>query len=233
MSQLKIAEGGSEHVSGDELTPLLKSSLTDGFQLCNNRTFSIQKDKKRPLKRKKGPEYRRINRYFKSVKQYKKERERRKQVLHMTVVEYRTQQYIADKLGVSVSTVKRDLKKLRPYITGQINRAIRAMQKERDEAWQRRMEGLSLWEQFDVLSEEMDRYRQLWAQRDYRSHNHVVWIDLTQTDKYGVPKCTSHFKGKRLAYPHTVSIMCRWEYQGQVYEHTIGGWTITQTTRRY
>ncbi len=206
----------------------LERSRNDDFQIDKTHTFSSTKRKKRHIKPQKTASYRRINTYYKSTKQYKKERNRRKQILQLYMAEHRTQQYIADKLGVSVSTVKRDLKKLRRYIKGQNNRAIRLLQAEWDQELERRMDGLSLRERLDVLSEEMDRLRQIRTQRAYRTHCCDILLDMTQADEYGIPKVTQSSKGSTLAYPYKVRIHFKWEYKGRIVEAEIGGFNIIQ-----
>ena len=228
MSHLTLAEGGPGQISKEELASLLKRTLESDFQMNKNQTLSSLLDKKRRLKRKRKPSYRKINRYYKSIKKFKEERERRKQVLHLWMVEFRTQKEIAAKLGGSVSTVKRDQKKLRRFVRGQMNRARQLMRMER---W-RGMEELSLKEQFDRLSEEMERVKKL-APRLYKGHYTVLYLDLTQADQYGIPKLKilpTQTKGQPLAYPHSVQVHIKAEYEGRPFEAYIGGFTITQTT---
>jgi len=79
MSHLTLAEGGPGQYSDEELASLLKRTLESDFQMNKNQTlrsdFQMNKnqtlssvlDKKRRLKRKRKPSYRKINRYYKSI----------------------------------------------------------------------------------------------------------------------------------------------------------------------
>ena len=232
MSQSMLEERKLGQVSGEELISLLERSLNNSFQLSNSEAFSSISPLKRQLRPQKGPSYRKINRYFKSRKQYKKERDRRKQILQLYLVEYRTQKYIADKSGVSVSTVKRDLKKLRRYITGQTNRAIRQFQEEQRQRFEQRVEGLSLRERFDVLSAEMDRFRKLRSGANYRGHYTIFHLDMTQPGAYGIPKLTilpQQTRNKTWAFPHKVNVHIKGRYKDKVFEADLGGLTLRET----
>lgn len=234
MSKLKETDGRPGQISDEKIASLLKRDLENGFQLDKSETFSSIKAKKRRLKAKRTPEYRRINRYFKSTKQYKNERNRRKKILHLWLVEFRSQKEIADKLGVSVSTVKRDQKKLKRYVRGQNNRAIRIMRDERHRAFEQAMEGLSLRERFDYLSLQLERQKKLWQRRGYRGHYTIFHLDMTQADKYGIPKLTLYPRqtaNKTLAYPYKIRVVIKGSYAGRIFEADLGGFNIVQTTR--
>jgi hypothetical protein len=67
--------------------------------------------------------------------------------------------------------------------------------------------------------------------RKYRRHYQIVQLDLTDTDKYGIPKLTFIPKGKQtLAYPYKIRIHVRGSYEGRIFETDIGGFEITHTT---
>jgi hypothetical protein len=66
-------------------------------------------------------EYMRVRKNYKSVKKYKEEKQRRKQVLKLQD-QGLTVGAVALRLGVSESTVKRDLDKMKCYLKGQFNR---------------------------------------------------------------------------------------------------------------
>jgi DNA invertase Pin-like site-specific DNA recombinase len=62
----------------------------------------------------KKPMYRHVKKYYKSLGQYWRERKRRKLVLKLHE-EGLSQKQIAERLGASVRTVKRDFAKVKPY----------------------------------------------------------------------------------------------------------------------
>ena len=228
-----LDEGGHAQTYDEKLASLLKRDSENGFQLTNSKTFGSVKAHKRQLKVKRTAKYRRINRYFKSTKQYKKERKRRKKILHLWLIEFRSQKEIADKLGVSVSTVKRDQKKLRRYVIGQNNRAINLMQEERHKAYEQAIEGLSTRECFDYLSLQLERQKKFWQTRGYRGHYTILHLDMTQADKYGIPKLTHlprQTANTRLAYPYKVRVVIKASYEGRIFEVDIGGFNILQTS---
>jgi len=234
MSQLKETDGGPGQISDEELASLLKRGVSNGFQLDSSSLLSKDKCQKRQIKRRFTPVYRRINTYTKSIKQYKRERNRRKKVLYLRMVEFRSQKQIAEKLGVSVSTVKRDLRKMRRYVVGQNNRAIRLMRAERHRIFEEATEGLSLRERFDYLSLEMDRLREFWRRRGYRGHYTILHLDMTQTDKWGIPKLSvlpRQTSSATMAYPYKVRVVVKGSYEGRTFEADLGGFRITQTTR--
>ena len=65
--------------------------------------------------------YRRVRKNYKSVKKYKEEKQRRRQVL-LLQDQGLTNGAVALRLGVSESTVKRDLDKMKSYLKGQFSR---------------------------------------------------------------------------------------------------------------
>jgi DNA-binding CsgD family transcriptional regulator len=68
----------------------------------------------------KKPAYRRIHRYYKSVGKYKSEKQRRKVIVKLGELGFSEKQ-IAARLGVSVSTVKRDRRKVSCHCKGKFN----------------------------------------------------------------------------------------------------------------
>ncbi len=71
------------------------------------------------------PEYRRIERYCKGLKKYQAEKLRRRQILTLQSRGLSSRE-IATQLGVSASTVKRDLHKLERYAKGRLNASSQA-----------------------------------------------------------------------------------------------------------
>jgi transcriptional antiterminator len=99
--------------------------------------------------------YRKICVYTKSVERYKLERARRRQ-LRLLVEKGFAQRQIADKLGISVRTVKRDWSKVQPFLKGQVFQEIR------DDAYKQRREfedryiGLTLKQQLKLLRRDVE-----------------------------------------------------------------------------
>ena len=230
MTLSTLDKGGPGQDLDEKLVSLLKRSLENGFQLTESEDFSSVLDTKRQLKRKKTPDYRRINRYFKSTKQYWNERNRRKQVKELRYVQFLSQQEIAAKLGISVSTVKRDLKKVERYVRGNLNRAKRLMQEEWRQKYERAVEGLSLREHFDYLSKIWDEYRKVYHIRDYNRHVHKITINLDYMKYDGYPRIT-HWPlnpTRNLVLPIILKIIC---IKNDV-EEEMGSVTFSEVRRR-
>ena len=73
--------------------------------------------------------YRKMKKNTKTVKQYKKERERRKKVVTLLEKGYRAKD-IASELQVSRRTVQRDIKKISNYMRGVLNKKMQATRDE-------------------------------------------------------------------------------------------------------
>lgn len=236
MSQLMYEVGGPrQKQSENHMINQPKEAQIGVFseQIITHSTHKMTQ--KRKLKPKKSPKYRRIGRYFKSIKQYKKERERRKRVRQLSAERF-TYPQIAEKLGVSEKTVYRDMKKIWPYILGQARRQWRQFDEERQREFHEKMDGMTVWQQLDFLHERMMRRRTLFENRHYDGHYTILLLDLTDTDKYGIPKLTQlprQTKGATLAYPYKVRVRVRGHYEGHIFEADIGGFDITQTTKSF
>ena len=97
-------------------------------------------------------DYRRIGKYYKSVARHKAEKQRRRRVLELhgqglTILQ------IAEKLGVSESTVKRDLQKWRRYVKGRRKAVDRKI--EQPEGGEFR--NMNLKQQVDYIQELSDQ----------------------------------------------------------------------------
>jgi len=210
----------------------LKEGQTEVFSNQIN-THSVAKmTQKRKIKRKKGPVYRQIDTYCKSIQQYQKERERRKRVRELSKEGF-TYPQIAKELRVSEKTVYRDMNKVWPYILGQIRKDWRQFDEENQRRLNAQLEGKSLFEQWAILSRRMDLMKQQ-LRPYYRGHYKILLLDLTDTDEYGIPKLTQlpkQTQGATLAYPYKVRVRVRGEYEGQIFECDLGGFDINQITR--
>jgi len=208
----------------------LKKPLKQGFQESEIDEFSGDFDNSRRLKEQKGPEYRVIDKYVKSKKQYWKERERRKRVWELSG-QGLTYKQIAEKLGVSEKTVQRDMKKIRPYYFRLSRNYLSKLKQEHMKEFNAKLEGKTLHQQFKLLSEAIAEQEKLWQTREYRRHSQIILLDLTQLDKYGIPKLSFSPKGHQtLAYPYKVRVHVRGNFEGKEFIADIGGFDITQRT---
>ena len=126
----------------------------------------------------KKPRYLKVKDYYKSSKQYWKERNRRKLVLKLREEEYLTVAQIALKLEVSEKTVKRDLKKLKPYHERMVNHYMDVLRKHQDEKWEAELAGKSVTEQFRILGKKMAEYNKMLKHQEYQRHQIYVTINL-------------------------------------------------------
>lgn len=142
-------------------------------------------DTKRHNNAKIKAEYRRIRKYYKSPKRYQKERKRRRRVLdyYEQGFSYKT---IAQKLGVSERTVKRDMVKIKPYYERKIKNLMRKLQQERIANFQAMLEGKTLVQRFNILTKEIARSYRLKKERGYRRSRMVLVINLDDCTN-GVP----------------------------------------------
>jgi len=168
-----------------------------------------------------------MDKYVKSTDQYWKERNRRKRARELQS-QGLTYKQIAKKLGVSEKTVQRDMKKNRRYYIGQINRAFRLLEQERNRKLNRELEGKSLFQQYKIMSRRMDAYMKRLKWRKYLRHLMVITIDMTKIN-YGLPELkivpSKSFKIS-LREPFHVRIFAKTEE----FEAPLGGFTIGGTT---
>jgi DNA-binding CsgD family transcriptional regulator len=98
--------------------------------------------------------YRKVSVYTKSMKRYNKERERRRQVRLLAEAGH-TQKQIANELGVSTRTIKRDWDKIRPYVKSQTRKEIKQVVDARRAELERRYEGLNSNEKLKLLKQDV------------------------------------------------------------------------------
>jgi transposase len=133
-------------------------------------------DTKRHSNVKSRPEYRRIGKYYKSAGKWRSDRLRRKRVLelHEEGVSYVG---IAERLGVSERTVKRDMARIKPYYERKVRSYMRKLDEERQAKIRAEMEGKSLSDQLSILEAALVNYK-LVKQRKYFRRQLTVTIDL-------------------------------------------------------
>ncbi len=119
--------------------------------------------------------YRKVSVYTKSVKRYHQERERRRQV-RILAEKGLTQKQIANELGVSTRTVKRDWDKIRSYVKGKFRKEIRQVVDERQREFEQRYEGLTVNEELRLLKQDIKQA----AKKVHAPRGSTRWQDLHQ-----------------------------------------------------
>lgn len=232
MQKLMLAEGEHAQEISELVDALRKIGYFESFQTTEKYALSgdnLQEARSRKIRHRRKAVYRRIRKYYKSVRQYKKERLRRK-LCWLLTGKYKEAE-IAEMLGISVRTVIRDLNRIRPYYFRLSRAYFRELEQERIKEFNAKWESASLKEQFKLLTEAIAERRKRWQIRQYRRHYQIIMLDMTQADKYGIPKLTFIPKGKQtLAYPYKIRIHVRGSCEGRSFEADIGGFEITQTT---
>ncbi len=217
---------GAEKDSFSEIADLLS------FQDSDNEGFGSVFDNSRRLQERKGPEYRRINRYYKNKDQYWRERNRRKKCWELSGQGFNYKQ-IAEKLGVSEKTVQRDLKKIRPYYFRLSRNYFSNLEQERIKEFDAKLEGKTLHQRYKFLSEAIVEQRKLWKIREYKRHSQIISVDMTQQE-YGIPKISFIPRGKQtLAYPYKIRVHVKANFEGKDFVADIGGFDIVQKTRNW
>ena len=121
--------------------------------------------------------YRRIRKYYKSTRQYKKERLRRKLCWLLTAKYKETE--IAEMLGISVRTVIRDMNKIKPYYFRMSRAYFNQMEQDRIKEMKLKLEGKTIFEQINILTAVMLERRKLFKTREYRRHFQIITVDVT------------------------------------------------------
>ena len=179
MSHSKEARGRDAQLSEVNQSSSPEISSLSGFQPQDTATFTATHDEKTPGKRKRGPDYRRIRTYWKSTKQYVKERNRRRTVwqLHSESLTYRQ---IAAKLSISEKTVQRDMAKVAPYWERKLMNQWRKIEADRQAEFQRNLSGLPLSQQLKCLLRETERLHHMWKTHDYVKKTLTFTINLDE-----------------------------------------------------
>ena len=205
MSHLMLGEGGPLSSNSKFSTyNQPKEPQNEVFNAQDNASFSSENHRKRQLKPRKGPDYRKINTYFKSTKQYWKERNRRKQAMLLQDKGF-THEQIAEKLGVSTKTVQRDLKKIKPYYERLLTNRIVKMRVEENQRLQVLLEGKSDIQKFRFLTDLMIKQHEMLRPRSYTRHVQYVIFDLDKLFHFRENPLT--FKPKNpitLHFPHEI-----------------------------
>lgn len=198
----------------------VKSDINQGFQMSENSQFSKETAVLRKVKRRRTPDYRRINVYAKSPKQYQKERQRRRQILELLSENKSSTIQIAQELGVCTRTVRRDLDKLDRYLKGQITKRKHLL----DEQERQILDILSTYdklERFKVLTRFLFITRKLSKKEEYGLHNRTIILDLDQAAN-GVPKVFMEDEQSTIKTPLYVNL----SIIKDGHSHVLGGLTI-------
>lgn len=135
--------------------------------------------------------YRRVEKYYKTSEQYWKERDRRGQVLKLCE-EGLTQKQIAERLGVTTRTVKRDFAKIKPYYMRKIRHYQKILQEEGDREFEK-FKDANLFELLGLLEARVMLLQKLGLlrKRVYRCHRLNFILDLNFANAVdGYPKVT-------------------------------------------
>ena len=205
-SYLKSAEkgnaGGLKNLENDCFP---ETSEISGVQHGKKRQFSS----KSAHSGSKEASYRKVSVYTKSMRRYRLERERRRQVRLLAEQGF-TQNQIASKLGVCTRTVKRDWDKIRPHVKGQFGKEIRAVVDERQPEFERRREGLTVNEEFRLLKQDLkeaakkvrslqsSHRRQQQRKQPIRQLDYVFDLDSPTAD--GFPRIILPFQGSNMRF---------------------------------
>jgi len=231
MSQLMKQKAERSDQIADLIESLRKIGYFHTFHVTNNEVLSgvsTTKPQERRLKHHQKACYRKVKKYYKSVDKYKTERIRRKLCWLLSGTRL-TYEQIADFLHISRSTVIRDLNKIRPYYMRMFRSHCYKLEADRWAETKAKMEGMSLFQQYTYITNLMLEERERFKFRKYRSHFTIYSLDMTQADKYGVPKLTIHNHGKTLAFPHKIRVVFTGRYEDKTFTVDIGGQELTQT----
>jgi predicted transcriptional regulator len=173
-TQLMLEKGVSDTLNLLEKTRSTETSDSLKLQQGDNYSF----DKTRALKlHRNAPQYRKIERYVKSIKQYKLERLRRKKVRALS---YKGMTYpqIAKELGISERTVARDMKKQRTFQIGQFHKGLRKIEQDQIDKFNKETAHLSPIKKFQVLTDLLIKQQSIFKMRDYNRHQIKIIIDM-------------------------------------------------------
>ena len=172
-------KGPKQTVISREKGVLMEISLLRGFQMRDNYKFSRVNDNK-------TPEYRRMNRYTKSIEQYWRERNRRKKAWQLSGKGFTYKQF-ATKLSVSEKTIQRDMRKLRRYYIGKFNKACNEIGAERQRRITEKLESLTLHQGFKLLTKLLIEQRKRKEAQEYKRHLIKIIIDMDDLKRDVIP----------------------------------------------
>ncbi len=131
--------------------------------------------------------YRRVEKYYKTTGQYWKERKQRLGVLCLLEKEQLTQRQLAERLGVSERTVRRDIAKLRSYQESKFRHQLKLWNREWGEKLGAELAGKTVFQQLKTLEQKATQYSKALKMRDYYRHQIYVSLDVDKL-VYGFPE---------------------------------------------
>jgi hypothetical protein len=157
MQQLMLAEGGHGQEISELVDALRKIGYFKSFRVTDKSLLSGVKCSETPerkLKHRRKATYRKIKKYYKTPKQYQKERLRRK-LCWLLSGKYKESE-IAEMLGISRRTVIRDMNKIKPYYFRLSRAYFSKLEQERIKELNLKLEGKNLFDRFQVLTKEIE-----------------------------------------------------------------------------
>ena len=168
---------------------LRKIGYFKSFRVEDNHLLSSDRQQKTPertLKHHRKAAYRKIKKYYKSIKQYQKERLRRK-LCWLLSGKYR-QSEIAEMLGISRRTVIRDMNRIKPYFFRLIRSYFNKLEQEKIREFQLKLEGKNLVDKFNMLTDALIEKQNRLKQREYNRHVIKFTFDLDYISSDGHPQ---------------------------------------------
>jgi predicted transcriptional regulator len=184
--------------------------------------FKDDLNQEKPKETSTKPQYRQIGTYTKSKEKYWKERQRRKQVLQLTDKGL-TQKQIAQQLGISERTVKRDYAKILPYQKRQISKSWSKLEEKNQELIAELLEGKTFTEKLKMIKNLLKA--QKWTNRCRKHARHqikmIVDLDSLAKGEYLPDLEVSPKKPMSTTYP--LKIVLQFKKDGRMFQ----GATVT------
>ncbi len=187
------------------IAPIQERGKNHGFQVQKPDEFSRVSERRKLVKHRYRPDYRKIRSYYKSPRQYQKERARRRKALALAGQGLGLAE-VAKALGVSSRTVQRDLARVERYTKAQATRRRDLLEKQE----LKELEDVSaetLLKRFEVLTRLMRKTKKLGKEEEYEQHNTVFLINLDQlVDGLPTAKVLQH-PSRIFKTPHNISVI--------------------------
>lgn len=189
LSNLMLGNTTDAQEINELIDALRKIGYFKSFQTKEKHISGSDKDTKIPerkLKRRRKATYRKIKKYYKSIRQYKKERLRRK-LCWLLSGKY-TQTEIAEMLGCSRRTVIRDMNRIKPYYYRMTRSYLSKIEQQKIRELELKLEGKNPVQQLKILTDALIEQQNLMRQREYNRHVIKFYFDLDYVDPDGCPQ---------------------------------------------